>query len=105
MYIIPANSKRALLFFGIFRLYDFVIFAVGCTITLILLFAMNSYNGLLFTAIKLAPAAIVTFLVLPVPNYHNVLVLIREIFDYYSKRKIYIWKGWCFSNEYKENRK
>lgn len=101
VYIIPANSKRSMLIFSLFRMVDLIIFVIGCLITLLFLFAIPVDN--VFTMIiKLLPAAISGFLVMPVPNYHNVLVLIQEIIEFYSNRRIYIWKGWCFTSEYKD---
>ncbi len=101
VYIIPANSKRSLLIFSLFRYVDLIIFGTGCLLTLILLLSIQVDN--LFTAvIKLSPAAIGTFLILPVPNYHNVLVLIQEIIQFFSNRRVFIWKGWCFTSEYSE---
>lgn len=101
VYIIPANSKRSMLIFSLFRMNDLILFVIGCMITLLLLFVIPVDN--VFTMIiKLLPAAICGFLVMPVPNYHNVLVLIQEIIEFYSNRRIYIWKGWCFTSEYKD---
>ena len=34
-------------------------------------------------------------LVVPIPNYHNVLVGIGEIISYYSNNRNYKWRGWC----------
>lgn len=101
VYIIPANSKRSTLLFSMFRWVDLIIFGIGCMITLIFLLVIPVDN--VFTMIiKLLPAALTGFLVMPVPNYHNVLVLIQEIIHYFSNRRVYIWKGWCFTSEYKE---
>ena len=100
-YIIPANSKRSMLIFGFFRPVDLIIFGVGLILTLIFLVAINNNSALSFV-IKLFPIAFSTFLVLPLPNYHNVRVLIREIYEYLMNRRVYIWKGWCFTNELKE---
>lgn len=101
LYIIPANTKRSSLIFSMFRWIDLIIFAVGCLITFLLLFLISVDN--MFTMIiKLLPAGIATFLVMPVPNYHNVLVLIQEMIEYFSNRRVYIWKGWCFTSEYKD---
>lgn len=101
LYLIPANSKRSALIFSLFRWNDLIIFGVGCLLTLLLLFVIPVDN--MFTMIiKLLPAGIGTFLVMPVPNYHNVLVLIQEMIEYFSNRRVYIWKGWCFTSEYKD---
>ncbi len=94
MYLIPANSKKSLLIFNTFRMFDLILFGTGIFITIILLFAVpgDSITALL---IKLAPVGITGFLVLPIPYYHNVLIFIKEIYSFYVNRRIYLWKGWC----------
>ena len=52
-------------------------------------------NDLVDTILILAPALIASFLVLPIPNYHNVLEAIISIKNFYSNRQKYIWRGWC----------
>lgn len=96
-YIIPANSKKSLLIFNIFRGIDLIIFAVGAVFSLFFLFIIpgDKIGDLL---LKLAPVLIALFLVLPIPNYHNTLVLIRELFLFFTNRRIYLWKGWCVLN-------
>lgn len=102
-YIIPANSKKSKFIFGIFRGIDLAIFAIGVSLTFALLFAIRGTStGLLI--LKLAPAGIACFLVMPFPNYHNVLCLIREIIEFYFNRRIYLWKGWCLSNVTEEKK-
>lgn len=104
-YIIPANSKRSMLLFGFFRPLDLGIFLVGIFLSLIFLIIFND-NSLTAFILKLLPASICIFLILPLPNYHNVRVLIREIYEYFMNRRVYVWKGWCFASEYSEkNRK
>ena len=49
--------------------------------------------------IKLLPLAIALFLVVPIPNYHNVLIFIREAMLYIMSDKEYIWKGWCATSD------
>ena len=93
-YLIPANTKRGQLIFSIFRPIDLIVFVVGVAITLILLaFFQTSTAGLLI--LTLLPAAIAAFLVLPVPNYHNMLIIIIDIIDFISNNQRYIWRGWC----------
>jgi len=55
------------------------------------------FQGLTFqmAIIVLLPALISGFLVIPVPNYHNVLQLITNIVTFILGRKRYYWKGWC----------
>ena len=71
-----------------------MIFGVGCSITLVMLFVFQSMD--LQTAILvLLPALISGFLVIPVPNYHNVMQLLTNIFMFLMNRKRYYWQGWC----------
>ena len=96
-FLIPANSKKSMLIFGVFETFDLILFGVGvgATILLLLIIAPNS----LFTAIvDLLPAVICGFLVLPVPNYHNVLQFIVNLYTYFSERRRYYWKGWCYQD-------
>ncbi len=96
-YLIPANTKKSKLIFGFFTILDLIVFGVGCSITLILLFIFQSMN--FQTAIVvLLPAIISGFLVVPVPNYHNVMQLLTNIFLFLMNRKRYYWKGWCMKN-------
>jgi len=41
-------------------------------------------------------------LVFPLPNYHNVRTLIGDIFLFYTNRRIYIWRGWCYKYEQRD---
>ena len=97
-YLIPANSKRGQLIFNYFRGIDLIIFAIGLSISFILLLIIGT-GELWKTIVILIPAVIGAFLVAPVPNYHNVLVLITSIYHYLSNRRNYIWKGWCVTND------
>ncbi len=96
-YLIPANTKKSQLIFGFFTPIDLFVFGVGCTITLILLFLFQSMN-FQTALLVLLPAMISAFLVIPVPNYHNVMQLITNIFLFFMNRKRYYWKGWCIRN-------
>lgn len=96
-YLIPANSKKSMLILGIFNYIDLIIFGVGVTITLALLFTVRSNNITLMIFI-IAPALISGFLVLPVPYYHNVMSLLGNIYKFLIGRKKYLWRGWCASN-------
>ncbi len=100
-YLIPANTKKSKLILGFFTGVDLAIFASGCSVTLLMLII---FQGMNFTTalIVLLPALISGFLVIPVPNYHNVLQLITNITLYLLGRKRYYWKGWCILDEQKE---
>ena len=98
-YLIPANANRGKLLFGYFRPIDMGIFAVGVVSTLILLFLLQDYmSNTLIAILTLLPAAICMLLVLPIPNQHNVLVLLQAIYNFYFvNRQKYVWRGWCSS--------
>lgn len=93
-YLIPANTKKSKLILGFFTPVDLVIFGIGCLFTVVMLFV---FQGMTFqqAIIVLLPAMVSGFLVMPVPNYHNVLQLITNIVTFLLNRKRYYWKGWC----------
>ena len=96
-YLIPANSKKSMLILSFFTPTDLIIFGIGVTITLMLLLIVKSTNIWVMILI-LSPALISSFLVMPVPNYHNMMQLLTNIFMFYSGRRRYYWKGWCMGS-------
>lgn len=98
-YLIPANSKKSMMILGFFTPIDLIIFGVGCTITLSLLFLFNDKVEMGSLLLILSPALVSAFLVMPVPNYHNVLQLITNIVMFVFSRKRLYWKGWCIRDE------
>ncbi len=102
MYLIPANSKKGQLIFNLFRPIDLFIFAIGACLTLIFMFAIQA-TTLLALAIKLGPIVLAALLVMPMPHYHNVMMFLRDFINFYSNRRVYVWKGWCVLDEYSEN--
>jgi len=103
MYIIPANSKKGQLIFSMFRPIDLVVFGTGLGISLIFFLAIND-NSLFFTIIKLLPISVCSFLVVPVPYYHNVMEFLKDIYLFLAGRRVYLWKGWCVRSEYGEEK-
>lgn len=97
-YLIPANSKKSMLILGFFTTLDLIIFGVGIGISLIALTIIHSAKFKVMLLI-VTPGLISTFLVLPVPYYHNVLQLLTNIFNYFANRRRFYWKGWCVSSE------
>lgn len=93
-YLIPANSKKSMLYLGLFNKVDLIIFISGCLTTLILMLTNMSRNSFRAVLLVLAPALICSFLVVPIPNQHNVRTMIKNIFDYFTGQKTYLWKGW-----------
>lgn len=94
MYLIPANTKKSLLILNTFRLFDIILFGSGALVTLIFLFAFPG-DTITELLLKFAPAGITGILVFPIPFYHNVLVFITEVYNFYKNKRVYLWKGWC----------
>lgn len=99
-YLIPANTKSGKLIFNIFRPFDLIL-AVSGVIVSILLLLIISPGEFISAILCLLPALICAFLVIPVPNYHNILVVTTEMILFFYNRRNYKWKGWCYKNEYK----
>ena len=78
-YLVPANSKKSELYFGVFNTFDLILFGIGVGISIILMMTIQT-NQLAIMIMILTPALIVSFLVFPVPYYHNVLQLIINIY-------------------------
>lgn len=95
-YLIPANSKKSMLIFGLFTFVDLIIFGVGVGISLLLM-AFLDLSNVTIAALALTPGLLASALVFPIPNYHNVLTFINSAYIFYTNRQRYIWKGWCFS--------
>lgn len=102
-FLIPANTKKSMLIFGAFTTFDLILFAVGIGATLLML-VIISPNTLLTAIIDLLPALVCGFLVLPIPNYHNIRIVIQELYRFYTTRQRFIWKGWCVNDEYGESK-
>lgn len=103
--LIPANTKKSTLILGMFRLFPDVAIAAGGTVLTVLLLFIVSGQGTLSMILALLPMFIGAFLVLPMPNYHNMLCCIQSILNFYNGRKKYIWRGWCLRYEYSEQKK
>ena len=99
-YLIPANANRGKLIFGFFRKIDLIVFGSGVVTTFILLLALqDSLSNIWMAVLVLSPALVTGLLVLPVPNQHNVMVVLGEIYKFYFvNRNKYVWRGWCALN-------
>ena len=93
-YLIPANTKKGKLILGLFRPFDLALFGCGIFVTVILL-AFLPLSSTFVTILVLSPAFITAFLVMPVPYYHNMLIVIAEAIEFLTHRQKYVWKGWC----------
>lgn len=100
-YLIPANSKKSMLILGYFTMIDLILFGLGCVTTITLLVVVNT-SKLTTIILILLPALITGLLVMPVPNYHNVLTLIKNVYYFFSSRRRYYWRGWCVKDETKD---
>ena len=94
-YLIPANTKKSILMFGVFNTVDLIIFGSGVGITLLLMMFLPVEKFAAAVA-AISPALITGLLVFPIPNYHNVRTVIKNVWIFYTTRQKYIWKGWCF---------
>ncbi len=103
-FIIPANTKKSQLILGFFTPTDLIIFGTGVALTVILLLVLQDASFAELVMI-LMPAMITGLLVMPVPNYHNVLQLITNIVNFYRGRRNYYWKGWCVRDEFEDETK
>lgn len=96
-FLIPANSKKSMLIFGLFNGLDLIIFSTGAGISLIMLMIIGP-SEVLDTFLVLLPALIAVLLVAPIPNYHNVRTIIKSIWEFSTNRQIFVWKGWCIKD-------
>lgn len=94
-FLIPANTKKSMLKFGVFNNVDLIIFGIGLGVTLILLLLLP-ISDITVGMIAITPGLTAVFLVFPVPNYHNIRTIIGEIYRFYTMRRKFMWKGWCF---------
>lgn len=103
-YLIPANSKKSLLKFGYFTTSDLILFLIGIGVSLLFL-TILPIDNIWIAIICILPGSICGFLVMPVPNYHNVRTFIKIAWIFVTTRQKYIWKGWCFSDEEETSKK
>ena len=100
LFLIPANTKSGKLIFSIFTPFDLILVSSGLTVS-VLSFVIFSPNGLGQLVLCLLPGLICALLVMPIPNYHNVYIVIKELIEFFSKRRNYKWEGWRIGDEYK----
>lgn len=96
-YLIPANTKQGRLIMGLFKPMDLIIFGVGVFSTLLMLVIFQN-SSILVTILVLTPALITAFLVVPIPNYHNILTILIELYEFVTHNQTYKWRGWCVTN-------
>lgn len=93
-YLIPANTKKGQLIFGIFTTPDLILFGVGLAISMILLLIVGT-SSTIGGIICILPGLICGFLVMPIPNYRNVRTFFKSMYQFYNSQREYKWKGWC----------
>lgn len=100
LFIIPANSKSGKLIFSLFTPFDLILLTSGIVISILsmLIFGPSSLTGFL---IALLPGIICVALVIPIPNYHNTFTVLRDLIEFFYKRRNYKWEGWRVNDEYK----
>lgn len=98
-YLVPANAKKGTLIFNLFRPFDLMLFGIGAGISLLLLMILPTEN-IVGAIIAILPGCIAGLLVFPIPNYHNVLCALQSIYRFYTERRKYVWKGWCFYEQF-----
>jgi len=103
-YLIPANTKKSQLYFGLFNLRDLILFGTGIGISLLLLISLP-VEKLTIALIAIAPGLITGFLVFPIPYYHNVLTVIKNVLTFFTTRQEFVWKGWCVTSEKEDDNK
>lgn len=103
-YLVPANTKKGTLILNMFRPIDLIMFGTGMAVSLLLLVIMPSDNtiGILIACL---PVCVTGLLVIPIPNYHNVLCAIQSIFKFFLERRNYYWRGWCFYERFGKEEK
>ena len=97
-YLVPANTKKQGLIFGLLNKVDYIILAVGVGLSFGIFLLPNTVldkGGFLGAMIAIAPAFIAVFLIFPIPNYHNTLTFIKSALNFFLERQKFVWKGWC----------
>jgi hypothetical protein len=100
-FLIPANTKKGQLIFSVFTPFDLILFCVGVGVTFILLMTVGA-TSLIGTIVVLLPGLLCGFLVLPIPNYHNVMTFFKSMFYFLTNQRIFMWRGWCFYESTKD---
>ena len=100
-YLIPANSNSGKLIFNIFRPFDLILFSIGVLVSVILV-SIFAPSNIVLAIFCLLPGLICGILVVPVANYHNVLVVLLDLISFYYNRRNYKWRGWCYKDEYEQ---
>ena len=93
-YLIPANTKKSMLIFGLFTKFDLILFLIGIGLSLLMLMILP-VEQIVVAIISLLPALVTGFLVIPVPNYYNMRTLLMSAISFFMNQRKFKWKGWC----------
>ena len=100
-YLVPANAKRVMLIFNIFRPFDLILFGCAGIVPSLLLLIILPTENIVMAILAILPACVTGLLDFPVPNYHNVLCILQSVYRFYTERRRYSWRGWCFYEQFK----
>ena len=100
LYLIPANSNQGKLIFSLFTKFDLILISVGFALTVLGLLIIPIASFKVFIIICL-PLLISAVLVIPIPYYHNVYTVLKELIQFFYNRRNYKWEGWCSKDEFK----
>ena len=77
---------------------DLIIFLSGLIVTFILVIFLPMQ--ITWVAIlSITPGVICALLCAPIAYYHNVRQLLIELYQYFTRRNRFVWKGWCYKDE------
>lgn len=93
-FLIPANTKKSMLIFGLFTKFDLILFLIGIGLSLLMLMILP-VEQIVVAIIALLPALVTGFLVMPVPNYYNMRTLLMSAISFFMNQRKFKWKGWC----------
>ena len=85
-YLIPANTKKSLLIFGIFNVFDLVLFGIGLAVSGLLLITLP-ISDVVMSIIAILPGLVTGFLIMPVPNYHNMMTVLKNCFEFFYRKR------------------
>ena len=89
--------------FGVFNNFDLALFATGIGVSFLLMMILPVDNFVM-AIMAILPGLVCGFLVIPIPNYHNVRTVIKNAWEFFTTRQRYVWRGWCFDYGKKDKR-
>jgi len=98
--LVPANAKKGLLIFNMYKLTDFLLIVVSAIITIIIYFMVDkSFASIL---LAMSPLVLAILYTIPIPNYQNLNKVLRNLSQYTRNDQKYYWKGWCLDETFKD---